>query len=77
LVFVLLLDLAVHLHLSHALTAEFVLQISGLLDQLLLVLDELGGLVEGVFEGFYPIALEGNPRSLIGYFALQLLLILE
>jgi hypothetical protein len=39
LVFVLLLNLGVHLHLGHALAAEFVLQVSGMLHQFLLVLD--------------------------------------
>lgn len=76
-VFVLLLDLAVHFDLSHALIAEFVLEVGGMSDQFFLVLDQLGGLVEGVFEGLDPVVLEGDPGPLVGDFAFELFLVLE
>lgn len=77
LVLVLLLDLAVHLDLRHGLVAEFVLEVGGVGDQFFLVLDQLGGLVEGVLEGLDPVALEGDPGPLVGDLALELLLVLE
>lgn len=46
-------------------------------DQFFLVLDQLGGLVEGVLEGLDPVALEGDPGPLVGDLALELLLVLE
>lgn len=76
-VFVLLLDLAVHFDLGHALVAESILEFSCMNDQFFLVLDQLGGLVEGVLEGLDSVVLEGDSRSLVGDFAFELLLVLE
>lgn len=76
-IFVFLLDLAVHFDLSHALVAEFVLKVGGMNHQFFLVLDQLGGLVEGVLEGLYPVVLEGDSSPLVGDFAFELLLVLE
>lgn len=46
-------------------------------DQFFLVLDQLGGLVEGVLEGLDSVVLEGDSGSLVGDFAFELLLVLE
>lgn len=77
LVLVLLLDLTVHLHLRHALRTEPILQLGSVSYELGLVLDELSGLVEGLFEGLDLVVLIRDSSALIGDPGLEFFLIVE
>ena len=77
LIFVLLLDFGVHFDLCHGLTAEFVLKLCCMSDQLLLILDELSGLIQGIFKRFYTVTLKGDAGSLVCNFSFELFFILE
>jgi hypothetical protein len=63
--------------MRHDLTAEFVLQLSSMLNQFLLILDQLRGLVKRILKRSDPVTPERDPCSLMSDLTLELLLIFE